>query len=148
VVEKSLGIYISGRHTVKSTSTAVLNLSIRLWTDGHMDWTRAFPNQALATDVIEAGHKYLRTAVESFNESVVDRRESEPPCFTMETEQANFRIDGEHIADVEPTEPVMTISRLTATEITADLENNSQLAGVEEIMSSVYCDELAIGLMD
>jgi hypothetical protein len=72
VVEKSLGISISGKHTIKNTSTGVLNLSIRLWTDGHMDWTRIFPNQALASDIIEIGRKYLRAAVESFNDSVVD----------------------------------------------------------------------------
>jgi hypothetical protein len=148
VVERSLGICILGKHTVKNTSTGVLNLSIRLWTDGHMDWTRTFPNQALAADVVEVGRKYLRTAVESFNGSVIDCRESEPPRSTTQGEQADFGVDGENTADAESTEPAMTIDRLTAAQSTADLENNSQLAGVEEIMSSIYCGETDIRLTE
>jgi hypothetical protein len=40
------------------------------------------------------------------------------------------------------------ISRLTAAQSTADLQNNSQLAGVEEVLSSVYCGETDIGWVD
>ncbi len=145
VVEKSLGIYISGKHTVKNTSTGVLNLSIRLWTDGHMDWTRTFPNQILATDVFEVGRTNLRAAVDLFNESMVDQRESEPPSSTAQGGGTDFGMDGDNTAD---TEPAMMISRLTAAQSTADLQNNSQLAGVEEVLSSVYCGETDISLVD
>jgi hypothetical protein len=145
VVEKSLGIYISGKHTVKNTSTGVLNLSIRLWTDGHMDWTRTFPNQVLATDVIEVGLTTLRAAVDLFNETVVDRNEYEPPSSTAQGGQTDFGVDGENTADAEP---AMIIGRLTAAQSTADLQDNSQLAGIEEILSSVYCGEMGISLVE
>ena len=142
VVEKSLGIYISGKHTVKNTSTGVLNLSIRLWTDGHMDWTRTFPNQVLATDVFEVGRTNLRAAVDLFNESVVDQQISVPPSSGGGTD---FGADRDNTTD---TEPAMMISRLTAAQSTADLQNNSQLAGIEEVLSSVYCGETDISLVD
>ena len=123
-VEKSLGIYISGKHTIKNTSTGVLNLSIRLWTDGHMDWTRTYPNQVLATDVFEIGRMNLRAAVDLFNESMVGQRESEPPSSTAQEDGMDFGSDGDNTAD---TEPAMAISRLTAAQSTADLQNNCHL---------------------
>ena len=46
------------------------------------------------------------------------------------------------------TEPAMMISRLTAAQSMADLQNNSQLAGIEEVLSSVYCGETDISLVD
>jgi len=90
VVEKSLGIHMSGKHTVKNTSTGVLNLSIRLWTDGHMGWTRTFPNQVLAADVFEIGRTNLRGAVDLFNEYVVDQQKSEPPSSTAQGGGSDF----------------------------------------------------------
>lgn len=142
-VEKSLGMHISGKHTVKNTLTGVLNLAIRLWVDGHVDWTRTFPNQVLATDVFEVGHASLRAAVDLFNEGVVDQRESEPPSSTTTGNRTDFGVDRDDIGD---TEPVMMVSRLTAAQSTVDLMNNSQLAGVEEVLSSVYCGETNIGI--
>ena len=80
-----------------------------------------------------------------FNESVVDQQKSEPPSSTAQGEQTDFGVDGENTAD---TEPAMMISRLTAAQSTADLQNNSQLAGIEEVLSSVYCGETDISLID
>jgi hypothetical protein len=145
VVEKSLGIYLSGKHTVKNTSTGVLNLSIRLWTDGYMDWTRTFPNQVLATDVFEVGRTNLRSAVDLFNKSIVEQQESKSPSSTAQGDGTDSGADRDTTAD---TEPAMMISRLTAAQSTADLQNNSQLAGVEEVLSSVYCGETDISLVD
>jgi hypothetical protein len=144
VVEKSLDIYISGKHTVKNTSTGVLNLAVRLWTDGHMDWTRTFPNQVLSTDVFEVGRTMLRAAVDLFNDSMVEQQESEPPSSTAQEGQTIIEADGEITADIEPIEPAMILSRLTAAQSTADLRNNSQLTSVEEVMSSLYCGETDI----
>jgi len=83
--------------------------------------------------------------VDLFNESMVDQRESEPPSSTAQGGRTDFGVDGDNTAD---TELAMMISRLTAAQSTADLQNNSQLAGVEEVLSSVYCGETDISLVD
>jgi hypothetical protein len=79
---------------------------------------------------------------------VVDVRVSEPPSSTAEGEEAGFGVEGGYTADLKPTEPAMTISRLTAAQSTADLEHYSQLAGGEETMSFVHYGETDMRLTD
>ena len=83
--------------------------------------------------------------MDSFNESVVDQQKSEPPSSTAQGGGMDFGADTDNTTD---TEPAMMISRLTAAQSTADLQNNSQLTGIEEVLSSVYCGETDISLVD
>jgi hypothetical protein len=79
---------------------------------------------------------------------VIDCQKSELSRSTTQREQIDFEVDEENTTDAKSTESAMTIDRLTAAQSTTDLENNSQLADVEKIMSSIYCDETDIRLTE
>jgi hypothetical protein len=75
---------------------------------------------------------------------VVDQQKSEL-FYSLAQGQTDFGVGWDNTLDIEP---AMMISRLTAAQSMADLQNNSQLAGTEEVLSSVYCGETHIRLID
>jgi hypothetical protein len=60
-------------------------------------------------DVFEVGRTNLQVAVDLFNKSIVDQRESEPPSLTAQGGGTDFGVDRDN--DIEP---AIMISRLIA----------------------------------
>jgi len=109
IIQKALGVELSGTHSTKSTSLGVAGIACRLWEDDWMSHATKHPNQATAEDIMTLGLERLRPAIESFNCDVVDLPDNTMVVSPEQREgvQEAWRvrgIDDENDADVNKTD--------------------------------------------